>query len=460
MPVATASVSSFNPTNQIGPRDPSGEQFGVANTDLIGFWGATPIAQPLGNAQAALTRGTAGGCLATSASTQSPTAVGPNTTVESTLTLTGATGTHVVTSGDLVYVTKPTSQAGLGIANVRVQATGAIGLAFTNFTAATVTPTASEKYGVVFIRGFASSTLTLSPSAVAPNTFQEQTFAMTGARVGELIQAMKPTSQAGLVIGGCRVVSNNTIGINFGNVTAATITPTASEAYIVQSLNGVDAVSNEIVFAEPLTAAGVNVNTSAEQTLTVTGLLATDVVRSVSKPAWQAGLAIVNARVQAANSLGISYGNFTAATITPTAAEINNIHVFRPAPVAPMLIYTASLSPAAVAPNTTAEQTFTVTGLVNNTPVWVNKPSAQTGLAVVGWRVTATNSLGITFGNATAATITPTAAESYIVGNFQIPIGDGNATIIQGGSPPAQAIANQSNAVRLALTNAGLIAGA
>jgi|ERR1700735_1797278 len=77
-------------------------------------------------------------------------------------------------------------------------------------------------------------------------------------------------------------------------------------------------------------------------------------------------------------------------------------------------LYGLTLTPTSVAPNTSAEQTFTFTGLSLVTDyVWVNKPTSQAGLIIGGSRVTAANTLGITFGNLTSATITPTAAEVY-----------------------------------------------
>ena len=76
--------------------------------------------------------------------------------------------------------------------------------------------------------------------------------------------------------------------------------------------------------------------------------------------------------------------------------------------------YNATLSPALVAINTTAEQTFTVTGLeVGDTVLSINKPTAQAGLGIVGFRVSAVNTLAITFINATGVSITPTASEIY-----------------------------------------------
>ncbi len=77
--------------------------------------------------------------------------------------------------------------------------------------------------------------------------------------------------------------------------------------------------------------------------------------------------------------------------------------------------YNTSITPALVNANTTAEQTFTVTGLVlaTDTMIGISKPTAQAGLGIVGWRVTADNTVGITFSNNTGVGITPTAAETY-----------------------------------------------
>lgn len=74
-----------------------------------------------------------------------------------------------------------------------------------------------------------------------------------------------------------------------------------------------------------------------------------------------------------------------------------------------------ALSPALIVLNTTAEQTFTVPGLAVGDWVFVNKPTAQAGLGIVGCRVTAANTLGITFSNNTGSSITPTASQTYLV---------------------------------------------
>lgn len=78
-----------------------------------------------------------------------------------------------------------------------------------------------------------------------------------------------------------------------------------------------------------------------------------------------------------------------------------------------VLLLTVTLSPASVAANTSAEQTFALPGVLVGDMVTVNKPTAQAGLSIAGVRVSATDQVAITFGNHTASPIVPTAAESY-----------------------------------------------
>ena len=75
-------------------------------------------------------------------------------------------------------------------------------------------------------------------------------------------------------------------------------------------------------------------------------------------------------------------------------------------------VVTASLDVASVAINTTAEQTFTVSGLTTDMMVFVNKPALNAGLGIVNARVSAANTLAISFVNATGGAIDP-SAETY-----------------------------------------------
>ena len=79
----------------------------------------------------------------------------------------------------------------------------------------------------------ASITLSLTPASVANATGAEQTFTCTGLLTSDFVYVNKPTTQAGLVIGGSRVSAAGVLAINFANVTSATITPTSAETYTV-----------------------------------------------------------------------------------------------------------------------------------------------------------------------------------------------------------------------------------
>jgi hypothetical protein len=87
-----------------------------------------------------------------------------------------------------------------------------------------------------------------------------------------------------------------------------------------------------------------------------------------------------------------------------------------------------TIDAASVAANTSAEQTFTVTGLKTEDLVYVNKPSASAGLGVVNARVSAADTLALTFMNTTASPINP-ASETYKLIVIR-PEGGGGATSI------------------------------
>jgi len=249
--------------------------------------------------------------------------------------------------------------------------------------------------------------------------------------VGMAIAVNKPTTDAGLAVTNARVVSNNRIAITYANATSVAITPT-SEAYRIAGLMTLPpcnhVASYGVVGTGLVSVASI---TSAEQALTVNGLLATDIVIGVSKPTVSAGLMAGTGRVSAANTLQVPFINASAAAVTPSATEIYGVTVLTQTPLIPFTVLTPTLTPVSVAANTTAEQTFTVTPLpfINSSPstVFVNKPSATAGLAVAGCRVSAANTLAITYINLTASAITP-VAEQYTVGVF-------NAVGPGGGAP-------------------------
>lgn len=74
---------------------------------------------------------------------------------------------------------------------------------------------------------------------------------------------------------------------------------------------------------------------------------------------------------------------------------------------------TITINPANVPANTTAEQTFTLTGAeIADTVLAVTKPTHTAGFGIVGTRISAADTVAITFMNNTAGAI-DAPSESY-----------------------------------------------
>lgn len=458
MPVVTAAITDNTGPEQLTRGD--GGFMGLpGGTEPVGFWGVT-AARTSGAAQAAIIRGNAVGSIGTMATSQSPAGVVSQGTTEINMTLVTASSVWQVGANDLLFVNRGNAfQGGLGVGNVRVSGANAAAVNFSNFTTAVITPTAGEKYSFVAIKGFPTITQALTPVAVGGNATTEQQFNVTGLRAGELVQVMKPTSQAGLNIAGCRVVAAGVLGITFTNSTVTPITPTAAETYTVFSMGGLDAVNNNILVQAAVGNVNVLSQTSGELAVTATGLATSDTILFASKPTFQAGLGVAGTRVSAAGIAGVTFSNSTTAILTPTSAEIYGMGIYRPNPAAPVTILSATLTPASVPALTTVEQGFTVTGLTTNTPIFVNKPSFTSGIGIMGARVTGANGMVVTFTNSTTGAITP-PSEAYLIASFGQNIADVNSTWVYTASPVSQQQSLLDNAIRAAMVGMGQIAGA
>ncbi|SRR6266403_1055013 len=76
--------------------------------------------------------------------------------------------------------------------------------------------------------------------------------------------------------------------------------------------------------------ASVAANTTAQQTITVPGILVGDQISEIGKATFQAGLIIVVGSVTVANAVSITFGNLTASPIVPTAGDTYTLEVNRP----------------------------------------------------------------------------------------------------------------------------------
>lgn len=78
-------------------------------------------------------------------------------------------------------------------------------------------------------------------------------------------------------------------------------------------------------------------------------------------------------------------------------------------------VYSQSLTPGSVGATSVSEQTFTVNGLALNDKVFVNSPAPTAGVALASARVSAINTIAISWVNPTASPHTPPTGTYLIV---------------------------------------------
>ena len=260
-----------------------------------------------------------------------------------------------------------------------------------------------------------------SPGAVGANTAGEQAMSVPGILATDAVFVEKPTAQPGLIVGTARVSAASTVALMFGNVTGSPITPTGGETYAFITF------SAGLQTTSVLSPAAVPANTVSEQVFTVPGVSVSQTV-FVNKPTPQIGLIIVNCRASGNNQVAIQFENVTSSPITPTPTETYTFASASGFQVAPIMnVFTQLLTPVSVAANTSAEQTFTVPGLVVGTKVAVTKESVTPGLSLAGARVSAANTLAVNFANNTAAPIVP-PPEVYMLSVFTAAAGNTTGT--------------------------------
>jgi len=245
--------------------------------------------------------------------------------------------------------------------------------------------------------------------------------------LGMVAHVNKPSATTGLGIGNVRVVGPYQIGITFINNTITPITP-IGETYRFLVTNELPAISNvmQYVWASgtPIMAlTGVATGATVEAPVTMPGILTTDLLMGLSKPTITTNIAVGTVRVGAASVLQITLSGPSCATIP--AGEYWNLGLWRQQPVAP----TAILNPYLGAPTAaiTAAGTFeisqTITGVPLGANVVVNKSTHTQGLSITNARVSAANTVQISYQNMTAVAICLPAFEFYTVEVFNQPIG-------------------------------------
>ena len=542
------------PIKVLTDNNPEGTIIGASPTDRLGFFGALPLPQRSSPMQMQIQALNCGSIMTVQASGIAATSIPPNTTAEISITVPNG----VIHVNDFVMaVNKPAAQAGIGVTGFRNGVLSAVSVSMCNATAATVGLTANEAWNVVIARGLNTFSQALSPVTVAANTTAEQIFTIagsgaagtalvnaagqvTGVRVtaagsnyavpptvvfteagyqmpvslasgvtvgaavtpsvlsgyggllpgqgtgvgaggmaiinggtvvgvqilsqgggynasypptvsfigggnqlstGVVVSVQKNANQAGLGIVGCRVVGNNQVGITYQNFTAAAILPTASETYTFYACNDIAPLNNVVQYGfAPGIFTSVTSATSCEFAISMAGAVTTVTTDLFIGGAENVGNGFtttaglswphLKVSVTTAATAVLTLLNSTVAAVTGLAAgqvlAANCNKLQAPNPVS---MYFPYLTSVAVAVNTTAEQTYTVTGLIAGSTVLVNKLTPFTNnLVLVGARVSAANTLALTWANNSAVTATP-VAEIFQVANFPvIPPGGGPST--------------------------------
>lgn len=403
----TAISATFSAPRQLSDGNSQGTVHGTSSADPTGFFGATAVVQPVLGFGVENTNTQDNGTLTKYQVTLTTGSVGATTTLETTSTVTG------ILAADVIAVSKPALQAGLGIAGYRATAANTIGVNYTVISTGAITPTSTDAYDVIGVSSNYSTTAVLTPASVpATPTGSEQVFSVPGAVLGTFPIVNKPTNQAGLGITNIRVTAADTVAITFLNNSSGAITPTAAETYSFAFLPTLMPSDRTLVYKFTPATTAVAASTTVDVTTAVTGVLADDIIAGVSKPSAQAGLGITGYRVSSAGNIAVQlYEGSSAVTST---AEAYAATILRKQSKSPFVVTTQTLTPTSVAAGTTAEQTFTVNLLAVSTAALVSKPSWTPGLHVVGARVSAASTLAITYQNSGTAAVVP-PAELYTI---------------------------------------------
>lgn len=73
----------------------------------------------------------------------------------------------------------------------------------------------------------------IDPASVPANTTDEQNFTVKGLQTTDFVTVSKPTHEPGLGIVNARVVTTDTLGITFANLTASPINPAPATYNII-----------------------------------------------------------------------------------------------------------------------------------------------------------------------------------------------------------------------------------
>lgn len=219
----------------------------------------------------------------------------------------GFNGPILQTAEQSTLPASPASQAIIGLNTSHFLQWNTNGGATKNFVGATTTLHANKLQKATADGIIADSAITENAGAVS----WSGSLVVTGSGAFSTTLAVSGTSTLSVVNAGATAVTT------FSASGAATFSSTVTVATSL-AIGGGTALTKAVVYAPSLTPASVAANISAEQDFTVTGLATSDKV-ILNNPAPTAGTGIVGVRVKLANTLSITFANFTSGALTPAA---------------------------------------------------------------------------------------------------------------------------------------------
>ena len=388
--------------------------------------------------------GTLGICLA-----------GNNTEYIFSLMGTGATATAIVNTAGQISVVNVVSQGAGYYVPATVVFTPAAGYGGSGATAVPIVSSGAI-VGVQMLTwgsGYTSGQVTVS--FVGGNTVS----------LGMIAMSQKPTFQANLGMGSCRVINNNQIGVTMFTTGAANVTPTPNETWQFLALNELPAISPIWQIMANSTNNVPAAANSANATLIPTpGIVALDTMIYAAPAANITNGTVTPGICTAGNISFVSYAGVAGATFPQ---QVFTLGVVKSSNPAPMTLLQVTLTPAAVAPGV-GEQIFTLPSgftLTANSTVIVNKPTFTPGITVLqNARANSTTTVGINFINHTSANLTP-PSESYLIANFPayvptLSVNITEASCMSHVSSTVGQMIDLQNEVQQSLVQAGVIKGA
>jgi len=289
----------------------------------------------------------------------------------------------------VVGVTKPTAQAGIGVAYSAVVTADTANINLCNPTAGSVTATGDETYSITALRGMPTITANCGTvSEMLPKTTREDIFTFTPSGAA---------ATASISAGTVESITMSAAGTGYYAPPTVVITPASTSSG--SGATAVAVVAAGTVVSVKVTNGGSGYTVAPTISFIGGNYVTPGMIAAVTKPTHQANLAICGVRVAGNNQIGVTYTVTGAANITPTANESYTFLAFNDIPaVSPVIQITANIANCvAAAANTSNSTAVTAVGIAATDMVLNINAALQTPL-VFGGAVAAANTVTFHYG--------------------------------------------------------------